>query len=309
MEEKTIVLAPCDTASKDMRLDRFLFSQFPEYSRSYFQELIDNGLIYVNNKPANKSSYLIRIADQVTVTFKNRQCNLNPIAMDFQVIDQQTDFIIINKPAGLLVHHAASQPETPTLVNGLLYHFSQLKESADQERPGIVHRLDKDTSGLMIVALNDPAHILLSNMFKNRQVQKTYLAVTSKHPAPSGKIDLPVGRHPTERQKMSTKGIESRPALTFYNVLKLYKDTALVAAKIITGRTHQIRVHFAALGHGLIGDEVYGHKSPLINRQALHSWKIAFEYKGKQFCYTCPVPEDFKQLLIALNQENSGSKL
>lgn len=217
--------------------------------------------------------------------------------VDFGIVDQQPDFFVINKPAGLVVHPTQSALEEVTLVNGLLHRFAEFQGFEDKERPGIVHRLDKNTSGLMLIARNQKAQIELASMFKNRQIHKTYLALVSNHPPQKGTVDLPIGRHPHERHKMSTFGIEARPALTHYNVLKYYNDSTLIAANIVTGRTHQIRVHCAAIGHGLIGDATYGVSSKLIDRQALHAWKISFEYKGKLHEYTQPVPDDFKNAL------------
>lgn len=302
MIKKTTIHLVCSYPEhQSMRLDKFLYVQFPEYSRAYFQELIEEGLVLVN-QGKTKSNYHVKKADQVTVTFKIKQYNLEPVPVAFDVIDQQDDFLIINKPAGLLVHSIAGSDE-PSLVNGLLYHFKEIGGLSNDERPGIVHRLDKNTSGLMIIARNYHAHKLLSAMFKDRNIHKTYLALVSGNPEKKGSIDLPIGRHPIERHKMSTFGIDTRPALTHYKVLASYSDTALIAAHIITGRTHQIRVHCAALGHGLIGDDVYGVPSLLIARQALHSWKISFEFKGKNYSYSCPLPEDFKQLVAKCNQQ------
>lgn len=289
-----------DPATYGIRLDKFLFSQYSQYSRSYFQELIEDGLVLVNQNRA-KSNYHVRQADQINVTFKTKQYNLEPIPVQFNIIDQQEDFLIIDKPAGLLVHGVLGSDE-PSLVNGLLYHFKEVGALQSDQRPGIVHRLDKNTSGLIIIARNHPSLIQLSEMFKNRQIHKTYLAFVSGHPPKSGSIDLPIGRHPIERHKMSTFGIDTRPALTHYNVLAYYDSSALIAAHIVTGRTHQIRVHCASQGHGLLGDGVYGVAHSSVERQALHSWKISFTFKGKEYSYTCPLPQDLRQLASGLNQ-------
>jgi 23S rRNA pseudouridine1911/1915/1917 synthase len=175
-----------------------------------------------------------------------------------------------------------------------------MQDLEGSERPGIVHRIDKNTSGLLLVARNLQAHNLLSALFKERKIQKTYLAVVNGVPPASGRIDLPVGRHPTERHKMSTKGIEARPALTFFTVEQQLNDASLLAVRIVTGRTHQVRVHCAAIGHGLLGDDVYGVKSPFIDRQALHAWQIQFSYKGQDFSFQAPLPDDMQDLLTAL---------
>lgn len=301
--EKHYTTIACNNPSWiGMRLDKFLFSQFPDYSRSYFQELIEQGAVLVNHKQC-KRNYQIKPTDEINVTFKHKEYNLNPAPIAFDIVDQTNDFIIINKPAGLMVHHAPSAPSEVSLVNGLLYYFKEMQDFDDNQRPGIVHRLDKDTSGLMIIARNRQAQAAFTTMFKNRNITKTYLALTSGNPLPAGSIDLPIGRHPIERHKMSTFGIDTKPALTHYKVLATYQKAALVAATIVTGRTHQIRVHFAALGHGLLGDKTYGVPFEQLTRQALHAWKISFEFNGKYYSYTNPLPEDLKQTISLLKTE------
>lgn len=302
MEKQPTIIACNNPLWVGMRLDKFLFTQFPNYSRAYFQELIEQGAVLVNHKQC-KNNYQIKPSDQVNVTFKTKEYNLDPAPVAFEIIDQTNDFIIINKPAGLMVHHAPSAPEALSLVNGLLYYFKEMQEFDDNQRPGIVHRLDKDTSGLMIIARNRQAQAELTDMFKQRKITKTYLALVAGHPLPQGSIDLPIGRHPIERHKMSTFGIDTKPALTHYKVLVTYPNTTLVAATIVTGRTHQIRVHFAALGHGLIGDKTYGVTSSLLERQALHAWKISFEFRGKQHTYSIYLPDDLKHAVGILKTQ------
>lgn len=305
MEKHTFTTLLCsDPAWFDTRLDKYLFAQFPQYSRTYFQELIDEGLILVNNK-IPKSNYHLKSGDSIGITFKIKQYNLEPMPVDFQIVDEQQDFLIINKPAGLLVHPTLSAADEATLVNGLLYHFKEIQSFDDKERPGIVHRLDKNTSGLLIIARNQSAQKELSAMFKNRAVHKKYIALVHKHPSTSGTIDLPIGRDMRERHKMGVFGIEHRPAITHYKILATYADCSLLQATIVTGRTHQIRVHCASMGHSIVGDAVYGTQSPLISRQALHSWHIDFEFRGKSYTYTCPIPEDFRQLLKTVNQKKT----
>lgn len=286
-----------------LRLDKFLLTQFPEYSRSYFQQIISSGIVTVNTKPVSKTSTSLKIGDSIQFHFPAaKQLRATPQPVDFQIIDEQDDFIVINKPAGLLVHMAHAASTEKTLVDGLLHHFAELSSFDESMRPGIVHRLDKDTSGLMLVARNAPGHIELARMIKEHQVEKTYLAVVNKKVQTDGRIDFPIGRHPSEAHKMSHFGFARKPATTFYKPIKRYNDATLLSVRIITGRTHQIRVHCAAIGHGLLGDATYGITSPLISRQALHSWKLSFEYKGQKFTYSTPVPQDFKALLTALNQ-------
>ncbi|MBD3231999.1 RluA family pseudouridine synthase [Candidatus Dependentiae bacterium] len=288
------------------RLDKFLFVQFPEYSRSYFQQLINNGLIQINNKFIDKSSYKIKKTDIIKINFpEEKQFDLTPKKIDFEIIDIQNDFIVINKPAGLIVHHSErTSSEEITLVNGLLYKFKELNQLKDNQRPGIVHRLDKGTSGLLIVARNIFGQIKLASMFKKREIKKHYLAIVKGQPPKKGKIDFSIGRHPCKGHMMSHTSPMGKKALTYFEVLKYYKDCSLILVHIVTGRTHQIRVHLAAIGHGLIGDDLYGYQSKLISRPALHAWKLAFDYKGKKFNHSKHVPQDFRNLLFKLNNNN-----
>lgn len=291
----------CPPDKHGIRLDKFLFENFPDYSRSYFHNLIERGEASINNIVTTKPSSKLKTNDAIAITFPPaKEYNLDPHPVDFTVIDIQPDFIVINKPAGLVVHAGDSNKDEISLVNGLLYYFAELKAMIpenDEYRPGIVHRIDRDTSGLLLVARNQKGHIALSKMFHDHQIHKTYLAVVSGHPPCDGRINFPIGRDPKERHKMSHAGICSRDALTHYKTLAYYQDQSLVAANIITGRTHQIRVHFAAIGHPIIGDQTYGKKSSLINRQALHAWRISFTYADKVYSYTCQLPTDIKKLI------------
>jgi 23S rRNA pseudouridine1911/1915/1917 synthase len=287
-----------DLGNKPTRVDKYLFFKFPDYSRSYFQKLIQDKKVYVNNIIINKRSYILKKEDIVTLSLQTSNLSLlTPHKIDFEIVDIQKDFLIINKPAGLIVHNTANKMNEPSLVRGLLHRFKEFNKLGDQERPGIVHRLDKDTSGLLIVARTIPAQIKLSEMFKNRSIQKTYLALVKGHPEHTGNITFPIGRHPIYRHKMSHKGIVSRSAQTYYDVCVFYENTSLIVAKPITGRTHQIRVHLAAIGHNIVGDTTYGQSSKLIKRQALHAWKLSFEFNKKLYEYILPIPKDFKNLL------------
>jgi 23S rRNA pseudouridine1911/1915/1917 synthase len=291
-----------------IRLDCYLRSLLEGFSRTYIQDLIDQGAVKVNGKVVHKSSIILKNNDIITILPKAKTYNVEPMPVPFEVIDQQEDFLVINKPAGLLVHQAHTNQETPTLVNGLLHYFNGFTEFNDAQRPGIVHRIDKDTSGLLLVARNVQAQYVLSEMFKNRMVKKTYLAVVHGNPNEQGSIDLPIGRSFKERHKMSHVGFCSRHALTHYHVLARYYDSALIAATIVTGRTNQIRVHCAAIGYPVLGDSVYGVKTPLIARQALHAWKLAFTYKNKQYTYYCPVPDDIKKLITTIRNVGDNKK-
>lgn len=278
------------------RLDKFLFEIFPDYSRTYFHDLIEQGNVTVNNTIINQPSFKLKHESTITVTFPPvKQYNLTPAKVDFTIVDVQQDFIVINKPAGLVVHASESNKDEISLVNGLLYYFNELKDLLHDEqdyRPGIVHRIDRDTSGLMLVAKTHKGQLALSKMFHDRQIHKTYLALVDGHPEPQGSINLPIGRHITERHKMAPSGIGSRYALTHYKTLAYYEEQSLIGATIVTGRTHQIRVHCAAIGHPLMGDSTYGKPSHLVDRQALHAWRLSFTYDNIPYAYTQPLADD-----------------
>lgn len=301
MSQTTLNITNIPVESVGGRLDKILFQQLPGYSRSYFQDLIDRGFVLVNGKKVTKSSYAVQLNDQISVTIPPaKEYDLTPTEVAFDVVDENADFLVINKPAGLVVHPSDNNKEEVSLVHGLLHRYPDFCNLKDEQRPGVVHRLDRDTSGLMLIARTERSQRELISMFEKRQMHKTYLAVVTRHPHKSGTIEFPIGRHPIHRHKMSHMGIASREATSLYENLVYYKDSSLVSVRIITGRTHQIRVHMAAIGHGLVGDSLYGYKSRLISRQALHSWRLSFEFKGKKFHYQIPVPQDMKILLQKL---------
>lgn len=300
MENRSIIIVSAESALS--RLDNFLASSFPDHSRTYFQDLIKKGHIEVNGTLTTKSSTHLKEYDKVSCLFPPPPLSkVEPVDVAFEVVDKNEDFLIINKPEGLLVHPTTTLPYDPSLVAGLLYRFDEFKKFDSNERPGIVHRLDKNTSGLLIVANSPQSQATFSALFKERSVKKVYLALVEGHPPKSGKINFPIGRDPRNPSKMSHKGVAPREALSYYRVIKYYKEHALLEVRIVTGRTHQIRVHCAAIGHPIIGDEVYGKSSPLIKRQALHAWKISFTYKNRDYAYCKCIPEDFKRLLFRIN--------
>jgi len=287
------------------RLDTFLTQRFPEYSRTYFQDLISEKCVTVNGLDAKKASYTLREHDEICCSFPApKKYNVAPQKVDFEVVDTQDDFLIINKPAGLVVHPPDKNSfDKPNLVAGLLYNFEEFSQFGPSERPGIVHRLDRDTSGLMVIARSIPSQATFSDMFKDRKMSKTYLTLVKGRPPQEGVIKLPIGRDPHNPTKMSVRGISKKDAETHYKVLKYYDEYALVQARIVTGRTHQIRVHFAALGHSVVGDSVYGTSSKLISRQALHAWKISFDYKNQTFSYSQDIPSDFEAAIASISSK------
>jgi 23S rRNA pseudouridine1911/1915/1917 synthase len=294
------------TQEKQGRLDQFLAQSFSEYSRSFFQKLIAEGNIKVNGLAACKPAAVLRPNDALEVSFPlPHECSVRPQQVPFGLVDVQEDFILTNKPAGLLVHHACSNPDEATLVSGVMHLFRELEHFEDKDRPGIVHRIDKDTSGLVLVTRTTVGKIEFSRKFADRQISKTYLALVKGRPPKSGTIDYPISRSTSEPHKMTHASPVGREALTHYRTLAYYKDAALVEVKIITGRTHQIRVHFAAIGHGLLGDSTYGVPCEHIARQALHAWKISFTHKGKDYSYRVKPAPDFLGLVARLNSAES----
>ncbi len=287
------------SAEKQGRLDHYLVSSFPDHSRTYLRGLIDKNHVLVNQKGVSKSGAVLKIGDTVSIEFPTAEpSHLVAHKVDFEVIDMQPDFIIINKPAGLTVHPAPSNLGDITLAHGLLHRFEELVEFNDDERPGIVHRLDRDTSGVMIVARNERGKSKIGTMFHDRLIKKTYCAVVHGHPAErEGTIDFPIGRDRVYRHKMSHRGLKERVATTFYAVRSYHENFTVIDCFPVTGRTHQIRVHCKAIGHSIFGDELYGETSKLIKRQALHAHKLAFEYDGKAFEYSVPLPDDMVRLI------------
>lgn len=293
-----------ESSEKGMRLDAYLTEKFPGYSRSFFKRVIEEKLVTINKKPVDKAGTALRPGDSLLVTFPQKERDISSnaqkaINMGISIVHQEQDFLIIYKPAGIVAHAPSPKNTSPSLVDWLLTHFSYVADIGYADRPGIVHRLDKDTSGLMIVPLTSPAFATFSQLFKDRKIHKTYLAIVKGHPDKTGSITFSIGRHHTVRNRMAYQRT-GRTALTDFTVVTYFEDTTLVEARPVTGRTHQIRVHFTTLGHPLLGDTLYGSASPFIKRQALHAAKIAFEYNGKPYEFSCPLPEDFQQALADL---------
>lgn len=290
-----------------LRIDHFLKAKLPELTRSRIQKLIEEGLVTsqgVSLKAAKKTQKNMEISVQIP---PEESLDLIPEEVPLDILYEDDDLAVIFKPASVVVHPAPGHSKG-TLVHGLLLRLKNLSGIGGKLRPGIVHRLDKDTSGLMIVAKNDKSHQALINSFKKREIQKEYLALTYGHiKPPRGKIEKPIGRHPKIRNKMATLTI-GKEAITEYEVIKYFKRASLVLAKPITGRTHQLRVHFSSLGHPILGDPLYGGQKrdlPKAPRLMLHAAKISFFHPSKKtiLSFEKEPPSDFQEYLKVLEDD------
>jgi len=301
-----------ETAPTQERLDLFLRDRYPVVSRGTLQRLIEEGHIKVNDTRV-KATCRPRRGDVIHVHWPPaRPSELEPVAMDLEILHEDADLLVINKKAGVVVH-PASGTEKDTLVHGLLAHCREsLSGIGGVERPGIVHRLDKETSGCLVVAKHDQAHHALSAQFKERTLEKIYLAIVfGKVPRKSGHIHARIARHPSHRKSMAVTEGPGRDAHTEYRVLEPLRDATLVEVRLHTGRTHQIRVHFKHLGHPLVGDTVYGKRQVARleelsgirpGRFMLHARAITFDHPttGERLRLEAPIPEDFEKALAAL---------
>jgi 23S rRNA pseudouridine1911/1915/1917 synthase len=285
------------------RLDVFLTGRLAQYSRSRLQQLIKSGFVRVNGQPA-RARQIVRTDDRVDLAAP-APVKVENAAQDIplDILFEDNDLLVINKPAGLVVHPGAGHRDQ-TLVNALLHHCTNLSGIGGEERPGIVHRLDKDTSGCLIVATNDEAHRNLAAQFAGRTVEKVYLALVSgKLRSKTGSIDARIARHPVHRQRMAAVSTRGRTARTDYRVAQEGPTASLVECRIHSGRTHQIRVHFHHLGHPVLGDKLYAPKlAREFARQMLHAWKVAFDHPrtAEPLKFEAPIPADFKQAIERL---------
>ena len=284
------------------RLDVFVARRLPPLSRTAARRLINEGLVLVEGG-LERPSYRLRAGEMVRVQAEPATAVMvaEPIDIPLDVRYEDADLIVLNKPAGLTVHPAPGERE-PTLVNALLAHCPDLQQIGDALRPGLVHRLDKDTSGVMMVAKHAVSLQRLQDQIRARSVEKHYLAVVAGTPDPlQGRVEAPVGRDRSDPRRMAV--VEGgKPSTTEYRVDERFTDTSLLDCHLITGRTHQIRVHLSALGHPIIGDTIYGHPSHLIGRQALHARLLAFDHptSGARIRVDVAPPADIVALLDAL---------
>ena len=282
----------------DTRLDKYVSEKHPELSRTHVQKLIAEGHITVNGNAA-KPGLKLNIGDRLRVILPpTPPSRLEPEAMPLNIIYEDDDLIAIDKPAGLAVHPAPGHP-SHTLVNAILAHFPHLADISDSLRPGVVHRLDKDTSGVMLVAKNSTAQADLAEQFKSHSVAKAYLVLVKGHLSPeNGIIEAAIGRDPSNRKRMAvvTGGREAR---TEYRVVKYIGGYSLLEVSPETGRTHQIRVHLAAIGFPVVGDKVYGVKAPFLSRQFMHASRLGFRLpsSGEYVEFKSELPPDLAQAL------------
>jgi len=285
-----------------LRLDQFLAKQLPEYSRSRLQQLIRSGFVRLN-KQTTRPRQIVRGGDKIhLIEPPLEKIEMRPEPIPLDVLFEDDDLIIINKPTDLTVHPGAGQREH-TLVNALLSHCTTLSGIGGKERPGIVHRLDKETSGCLVVAKNDVAHRELSKQFAARTVEKIYLAlVAGKLRKPTGVIEENIGRHPVQRKRMSVSSKRGRAAKTEYRVIRSSYQASLVECRLHSGRTHQIRVHLHHLGHPVLGDKIYAPRfAKNFHRQMLHAWKLGFRHPctGEWRSFEASLPADFNEAIRA----------
>ena len=288
------------------RLDKFLVGQLQEFSRSRIQGLIADGSVDVNGRTAKKAGQTLESGFSVTVRIPP-VASTDLVAEDIplDIVFENEDLIVVNKPAGMVVHPAAGH-SSGTLVNAVLGYEPDIEGIGGEERPGVVHRLDKETSGLILLAKNERAHRWLQDQFRLRKVDKTYLAlVDGKPPTPSGRVESYIGRDPSHRKRMAiVSESRGREAISEYKTVESFRDHTLLEFHPLTGRTHQIRLHCAFLGCPIVGDEVYGRKtfSVVIERHFLHAYRLKIILPGEKEVkmFEAPLPEELEQVLVSL---------
>jgi len=291
------------------RLDAVLASAFSDLSRTYLAKLIDEGQVTVDGRRV-KASYRIRPGQQINLRVpeaKPPEISPEPIPLDIVYEDQ--DLLILNKPRGLVVHPAHGN-QTGTLVQALLYHCRDLSGIGGVMRPGIVHRIDKDTTGLLAVAKNDKTHLSLSAQLKAHTMRRTYVCLLEGRLKQDGSVDAPIGRDSRDRKRMAVTA-QGRSAHTDYRILEVYPRETLAECVLQTGRTHQIRVHMAHIGHPVVGDPVYGFKRQRFQTegQLLHAFRLTLTHPAteEKMTFEAPIPADFQQILDRLRRENGNT--
>lgn len=299
------ILLQTSEADAGTRLDACLARAIEDLTRSAAAKAVEDGRVLVNGKAPNKS-YKLTGHEQIEFT-PEEPAPIDAVPQDIplDVVYEDDDVIVVNKPSGLVVHPAPGHPDG-TLVNALLYHCGDsLSGVGGERRPGIVHRIDKDTSGLLVAAKNDFAHLALSAQLADHTMARTYEAVVCGNlREDAGTVDAPIGRHPTDRKRMAVTQKNARRAVTHWSVIARYNGYTHIRCELETGRTHQIRVHMAHIGHPLLGDLVYGHKRPEkgLSGQCLHARALRFLHPrtGELVTFTCPLPDYFQDVLARL---------
>ncbi|MDY6843321.1 MAG: RluA family pseudouridine synthase [Thermodesulfobacteriota bacterium] len=320
MKQKKIIVGHKDNGK---RIDCFISNTEHEISRNYVKNLIEDGYITIEGKKA-KPSTKVKHGNKIIIrTPETKRLDLTPEAIDLNILFEDEHLLILDKPAGMVVHPAPGH-YNKTIVNALLFHCGNLSTIGGVQRPGIIHRLDKNTSGLLVIAKGDEAHRLLSHQFKQREVQKIYYAlVFGNVDEPHGLIDIPIGRDITERKKISTKTKAGRESVTWWHTKERFIGFSLLEVRPKTGRTHQIRVHLSTIGHPIVGDDVYGGRRKRIStitnekvkayvtslqRHLLHAGSLSFTHPktGKVIEFSSPLPDDFVTLLKLLREEKNA---
>ena len=317
--EETALVGP---EQAGMRLDRFAAAVFTDYSRSFLQEAIRAGDVLLDGEQAKPKTSVSEGASVVARLPAYADTGLYPEPIPLDILFEDEHGLVINKPAGIVVH-PTGVGRGGTVANALVYHCQRLSGVNGPLRPGIVHRLDRDTSGALVAAKTNAMHAGLAAQFANRTVRKTYLAIVrGRMEHDEGEISLPIGRHPRGRERMAVRRLDGREAISHYEVIERFDRFTYVRVRLITGRTHQIRVHMSALKHPVVSDPMYGggppltpsavrgrtpaeDEAPLIARQALHAFEIAFRHPvtGEEMRFEAPLPEDFTRTLAALRGE------
>ncbi len=312
MKKNIFTLSP---GAKSQRLDQFISSK-SGLTRSYVQKLIKDSLLLVNSH-TEKSNYKVKEGDRIELTMKEEPAAvLVPENLALEVVWEDRHIIVINKPPHMVVYPSAGH-KSGTLLNALIYKCKKLSSTGAPLRPGVVHRLDKETSGLIVFAKDDSSYLNLCSQFSERKIEKKYLAILyGSIRSDQGEISIPIGRAASDRKKMSTKTKKGKEAVTRFKIIKRFKYATLAEISIITGRTHQIRVHFAVSGHPVLGDKTYGRKTAInfgqknikFNRQMLHACSLKFKHPvtGKAVELKAPLPKDMEKAIEELNKAASS---
>ncbi|SHJ29989.1 RluA family pseudouridine synthase [Pseudobutyrivibrio xylanivorans] len=297
MDEITIIIE--EPSEENIRIDKYLAENLPEKSRSYYQKAIDNGFVLVNGKPV-KSKYQTKLGDEIIVSIEPvKEIDILPEDIPIEILYEDTDVIVVNKPKGMVVHPAPGH-YSGTLVNALMYHCKNSLSGINGEiRPGIVHRIDMNTTGSLLICKNDKAHNDIAAQIKVHSVNRIYKGIViGNFKEEDGTVNAPIGRNPKDRKKMAVVN-NGREAITHFTVLEQFKGYSYVQFKLETGRTHQIRVHMAHIGHPLLGDDVYGKPVKGLEGQTLHAQTLGFiqPTTGEYVEVNAPLPTYFEDLL------------